>query len=89
MQGKDAGSIGRMKDIEEAAAEIVDAAVKLHKSLGPGLLEVVYKTILGKELERRGLRIERRSQSRSNSMASDSIMAFALTSWSMDWSWWS
>ena len=39
--------------------EVVDAAVKVHRELGPGLLEAVYEVVLARELERRGLRVER------------------------------
>jgi len=38
---------------------IVDCAVKLHKELGPGLLESVYEPILAKQLERAGLSVQR------------------------------
>ena len=38
----------------EVAREIVDAAYNIHTSLGPGLLESVYETILGVELSKRG-----------------------------------
>ena len=38
---------------------IVDAAVIVHKELGPGLLETVYEIILAHELERRGLLVNR------------------------------
>jgi iron complex transport system substrate-binding protein len=48
-----------MRDLEEVTGEIVDAAVKLHMRLGPGLLESVYESVLAKELERRGLKVER------------------------------
>ncbi len=41
----------------EIARIIVDAALKVHRKLGPGLLESVYEVILAFELERRGLRI--------------------------------
>ena len=34
---------------------LVDAAVKIHSALGPGLLESVYEVVLAKELESRGL----------------------------------
>jgi GxxExxY protein len=34
--------------------EVVDAAVKVHRELGPGLLETVYE-VLTKELQARGL----------------------------------
>lgn len=43
----------------EIAAKIVDAALKVHTQLGPGLLESVYETILAYELERRGLFVQR------------------------------
>jgi len=38
------------------AKEIVDAAFRIHTTLGPGLLESVYQTALAYELGRRGLR---------------------------------
>ena len=38
------------------AKEIVDAAFRIHSTLGPGLLESVYDTVLAYELDRRGLR---------------------------------
>ena len=38
---------------------IVDAAVAVHKELGPGLFETVYEVILSYELERRGLSVQR------------------------------
>ncbi len=47
------------KSAEELSAEVVDAAFKLHVALGPGLLETVYEAVLCKELERRGLQVER------------------------------
>jgi GxxExxY protein len=34
---------------------IVDAAFKIHSTLGPGLLESVYETVLTHELRQRGL----------------------------------
>jgi GxxExxY protein len=43
----------------EVAKQIVDAAFRVHTSLGPGLLESVYETILAYELEKRGLRVVR------------------------------
>ncbi len=41
------------------AKEIVDAAFRIHTTLGPGLLESVYDTVLAYELDRRGLRTVR------------------------------
>ncbi len=42
----------------EIAREIVDAAYKIHTTLGPGLLESVYETVLSAELRKRGLSVE-------------------------------
>ena len=42
----------------EVARQIVDAAYKVHSTLGPGLLESAYQAILVYELQRRGLQIE-------------------------------
>ena len=39
----------------EIAREVVDAAYKIHTTLGPGLLESVYEKILSYELTKRGL----------------------------------
>src|SRR5690349_7561958 len=39
--------------------EVVDAAVKVHRELGPGLLETVYEAVLARELQGRGLVVER------------------------------
>jgi len=41
------------------AQQIVDAAFRVHTTLGPGLLESVYEAALSYELEKRGLRITR------------------------------
>jgi GxxExxY protein len=41
------------------AKEIVDAAFRIHTTLGPGLLESVYDAVLAYELGQRGLRTER------------------------------
>jgi GxxExxY protein len=46
-------------EIEAVAAEIVDAAIKVHRALGPGLLESAYEHCLAHELVRRGLRVQR------------------------------
>ncbi len=43
-----------MQDIEATAADIIDVALKLHKGLGPGLLESVYETVLAAKLVERG-----------------------------------
>ena len=46
-------------DENEIGTAVVDCAVRLHQILGPGLLETVYEVILARELQKRGLRVER------------------------------
>lgn len=45
-------------DIEEIAKSIVDAAVKVHRALRPGLLESAYQQCLAYELSQRNLQVE-------------------------------
>lgn len=45
-------------DVEVIAKEIVDSAVKVHRALGPGLLESAYQHCLAYELRKRGLCVE-------------------------------
>ena len=44
---------------EAAGREVVDAAIKVHRVLGPGLLESAYEQCLAHELTARGLRVQR------------------------------
>ena len=48
-----------MKELDEITGAIVDAAMKIHMELGPGLLEAVYEAVLARALERRGFCVER------------------------------
>jgi iron complex transport system substrate-binding protein len=48
-----------MKELDEITGDIVDAALKIHKELGPGLLESVYEAVLARSLEKRGFQVER------------------------------
>jgi GxxExxY protein len=41
--------------INDVTGQIVDAAMKVHSVLGPGLLEKAYQTCLAYELRKRGL----------------------------------
>lgn len=43
----------------EIGVIVVDAAIHVHRVLGPGLLESVYETVLALELEKRGLTCRR------------------------------
>ena len=42
-------------EINEITGQIVDAAMKVHSKLGPGLLESAYEACLAYELRKRGL----------------------------------
>ena len=44
--------------INQVSGEIVNAAMKIHSALGPGLLENAYKNCLAYELRKRGLKVE-------------------------------
>jgi GxxExxY protein len=48
-----------MRDVEELAAIAIDCGIKLHKELGPGLLESVYEAVMAASLARRGITVER------------------------------
>jgi len=39
-----------MTEIEQLAAEAIDCGFRIHKKLGPGLLESVYETVLAASL---------------------------------------
>ena len=44
---------------DELSRIVVDECIRIHRELGPGLLESVYEAVLAAALARRGLRIER------------------------------
>ena len=46
-------------DAEAAASQVVDAALQVHRALGPGLPESAYETCLCHELAKRRVAIER------------------------------
>jgi iron complex transport system substrate-binding protein len=43
-------------ELDDITGAIVDSAYRLHKELGPGLLESVYEAVLARDIERRGYR---------------------------------
>jgi iron complex transport system substrate-binding protein len=45
--------------INDITGAIVDAALQIHRDMGPGLLESVYEAVLAKKLESRGMKVER------------------------------
>ncbi len=48
--------------LNELSSVVVDAAVVVHRELGPGLLESIYEACVAKELELRGVPVERQVQ---------------------------
>jgi len=48
-----------LKDIEQISGDVVDVALRLHRELGPGLLESVYEAILASKLAAMGYRVAR------------------------------
>ena len=48
-----------MRDIDQISGAVLDAAIKLHKELGPGLLESVYEIVLAGQLAKMGYSVQR------------------------------
>lgn len=48
-----------MKSLDDITGAVVDASLKIHMGLGPGLLESVYEVVPARALELRGFRVER------------------------------
>jgi GxxExxY protein len=48
-----------VKDIEEVSGDVLDVALRLHRNLGPGLLETVYETVLAAKLVELGYPVAR------------------------------
>ena len=48
-----------MRDIDEISGDVLDVALRLHRDLGPGLLESVYVTLLAGRLEQMGYSVRR------------------------------
>ncbi|WP_379546459.1 GxxExxY protein [Qipengyuania sp. DSG2-2] len=46
-------------DIDEVTSQVIAEAIAIHRSLGPGLMESVYETVLAGALHRRGLTAQR------------------------------
>ncbi len=45
--------------IDELSSIVVGEAIRIHRELGPGLLESVYELVLAAALDRQGLKIDR------------------------------
>ena len=53
------GHLERRNRLERLASAIIDESIRLHRALGPGLLESVYETTLADALNRRSLKVSR------------------------------
>lgn len=47
------------KDVEAIGRHVVDAGLKVHRALGPGLLESAYEHCLAHDLQMRGISVRR------------------------------
>jgi GxxExxY protein len=59
MTSSDYSDWSRTVHENEIGKIVVDAAIAVHREIGPGLLESVYEVILAHELRERGLNVER------------------------------
>ncbi|QYU70131.1 GxxExxY protein [Leptolyngbya sp. 15MV] len=48
-----------MRGIDSITSDVVGEAIRIHRELGPGLLEKVYEVVLAGALTRKGYRVER------------------------------
>ena len=48
-----------LRAIDDLSGLVVDECIRIHRELGPGLLESVYETVLAGALGRHGLRVDR------------------------------
>ncbi|WP_017662105.1 GxxExxY protein [Baaleninema simplex] len=48
-----------MGEISNISGQVIGAAIEVHRELGPGLLESTYEACLARELEQKGVQVER------------------------------
>jgi GxxExxY protein len=48
-----------LRDIDRISGDVVDVAIRLHRELGPGLLENAYEMLLARRLETMGYAVAR------------------------------
>ena len=48
-----------MKEIDAISGDVIDLALRIHRELGPGLLESVYETVLAGKLVEAGYSVDR------------------------------
>lgn len=56
------GDAETLRELDCIGTQIVEAALDVHRELGPGLLETVYEIVFSCELEARGLSVQRQVQ---------------------------
>ena len=49
----------QLKSLDEISGDLLDLSIRVHRSLGPGLLESVYETVLAGKLVELGYSVER------------------------------
>ena len=59
-------------ELDDVTGAIIDTSLRIHRRIGPGLLESLYVTILTCELRRRGLHVDRE---RTISVCYDGVIA--------------
>jgi len=53
------GKVGDYMTENEIAKIVIEVGLSIHRTLGPGLFESVYETVLAHELRQRGLNVKR------------------------------
>jgi iron complex transport system substrate-binding protein len=48
-----------MVSVDQVSSDVIGEAIRIHRELGPGLLESVYETVLAASLARRGYAVAR------------------------------
>ncbi|KWV96208.1 GxxExxY protein [Erythrobacter sp. AP23] len=46
-------------DLNRLTGAVIEECIRIHRELGPGLLESVYETVLAGSLQRRGFKVDR------------------------------
>ncbi|MBL8854296.1 MAG: GxxExxY protein [Planctomycetaceae bacterium] len=46
-------------ELDKITGIVIEESIRIHRELGPGLLESVYEAVLARALARRGLKVER------------------------------
>lgn len=47
------------EELNQLTSIVIEECIRIHRELGPGLLESVYETVLAGALDRRGLKVDR------------------------------